>query len=244
MIHSHLQRLSNPARIRSKVFFWKDTYSTKEGVLLCVCKGYYFGKLKTRHILMIIALVVSSWWLCAVIVIVIVAVVLVLVFLVLVLLVLVVLLVLLVLVVLLVVVVVAVAAVVVVVVVVVAWLLVKGCWLFVVAAVPPPCQCHTSPCVLGLDHEFQQRPWIGPKVQLGKSMSFNSQWSFLVPLIGGRYHIFSIHHLYTTYILPIGWLYITYHLLREPETAIEIGLLNLLTLRSKKMHKYHKVGFF
>ena len=31
----------------------------------------------------------------------------------------------------------------------------------------------------------------------------------------------SIYQLYTTYILPIGWLYITYHLLREPETAIE-----------------------
>ena len=30
-----------------------------------------------------------------------------------------------------------------------------------------------------------------------------------------------IYHLYTTYILPIGWLYITYHLLREPETAID-----------------------
>ena len=30
------------------------------------------------------------------------------------------------------------------------------------------------------------------------------------------------NHLYTTYILPIGWLYITYHLSREPETAIDI----------------------
>ena len=52
------------------------------------------------------------------------------------------------------------------------------------------------------------------------------QWSFLVPLTGGRYHIItqlaigSIYHLYTTYVLPIGWLYGTYHLLREPETAI------------------------
>ena len=32
----------------------------------------------------------------------------------------------------------------------------------------------------------------------------------------------SIYHLHTTYILPIGWLYITYHLLREPETAIDL----------------------
>ena len=48
-----------------------------------------------------------------------------------------------------------------------------------------------------------------------------SQWSFLVPLIGGRYPIITQLAVYTTYILPIGWLYITYHLLREPETAIE-----------------------
>ena len=31
----------------------------------------------------------------------------------------------------------------------------------------------------------------------------------------------NIYHLYTTYILPIGWLYITYHLLGEPESTIE-----------------------
>ena len=48
----------------------------------------------------------------------------------------------------------------------------------------------------------------------------------LVPLIGGIGDIYkspsgSIYHLYTTYILPIGWLYITYHPLREPETAVE-----------------------
>ena len=34
----------------------------------------------------------------------------------------------------------------------------------------------------------------------------------------------SIYHLYTTYILPTGWLYITYHLLREPETTIDFML--------------------
>ena len=45
------------------------------------------------------------------------------------------------------------------------------------------------------------------------------QWSFLVPLKGGRYHIIPQLAVYTTYILPIGWLYITYHLLRE--TAID-----------------------
>ena len=36
------------------------------------------------------------------------------------------------------------------------------------------------------------------------------QWLFLVPL------------LYTTYILPSGGLYATYHLLGEPETTIDV----------------------
>ena len=55
---------------------------------------------------------------------------------------------------------------------------------------------------------------------------------FLVPLKGGRWHspspnwqyIYIYYHLYTTYILPSGWLYATYHLLGEPETTIEICL--------------------
>ena len=33
----------------------------------------------------------------------------------------------------------------------------------------------------------------------------------------------SIYHLYTTYILPSGGLYATYHLLGEPETTIDFG---------------------
>ena len=41
-----------------------------------------------------------------------------------------------------------------------------------------------------------------------------SQWSFLVPLIGSRKHIITqfgnIYLVYKWYILPIGWLYITY----------------------------------
>ena len=48
-----------------------------------------------------------------------------------------------------------------------------------------------------------------------------NQWSFLVPLIGGRWYIIPQLAIYKWYILPIGWLYGTYHLLREPETAIE-----------------------
>ena len=41
--------------------------------------------------------------------------------------------------------------------------------------------------------------------------------------IGGIVHppIGSIYHLYTTYILPSGGLYATYHLLGEPETTID-----------------------
>ena len=38
-----------------------------------------------------------------------------------------------------------------------------------------------------------------------------------------------IYHLYTTYILPSGWLYATYHLLGEPETTIDKLLCTLLS---------------
>ena len=40
-------------------------------------------------------------------------------------------------------------------------------------------------------------------------------------LKGGRSILLSMEFPGTTYILPIGWLYITYHPLREPETAID-----------------------
>ena len=46
------------------------------------------------------------------------------------------------------------------------------------------------------------------------------QWLFLVPLKGGRWHIIPQLAVYTTYILPFGGLYATYHLLGEPETTI------------------------
>ena len=51
-----------------------------------------------------------------------------------------------------------------------------------------------------------------------------NQWLFLVPLKGGRWHILpqlAVYTTYTTYILPSGGLYATYHLLREPETTID-----------------------
>ena len=37
-----------------------------------------------------------------------------------------------------------------------------------------------------------------------------------------NHEIGSISDLYTTYILPIGWLYATYHLLREPGNSIDM----------------------
>ena len=46
---------------------------------------------------------------------------------------------------------------------------------------------------------------------------------FLVPIQGGRWHIIPQLAVSTTYILPSGGLYATYHLLWEPETTIEVG---------------------
>ena len=43
----------------------------------------------------------------------------------------------------------------------------------------------------------------------------------MVPLKGGRWHIIHQLAVYTTYILPSGGLYATYHLSGEPETTIE-----------------------
>ena len=45
-----------------------------------------------------------------------------------------------------------------------------------------------------------------------------------------------MYHLYTTYILPIGWLCITYHLLREPETAID--LTSRVYMNNSKLHPF------
>ena len=54
------------------------------------------------------------------------------------------------------------------------------------------------------------------------------QWLFLVPLKGGRWHIIQQLAVYTTYILPSGGLYATYHLLGEPETTTLVSLFNSL----------------
>ena len=51
--------------------------------------------------------------------------------------------------------------------------------------------------------------------------AFQIQWLFLVPLKGGRDYITPQKAIYKWYILPIGGLYNPYHLLGEPETAID-----------------------
>ena len=56
----------------------------------------------------------------------------------------------------------------------------------------------------------------------------STQWLFLVPIKGGRWHIIPQLAVYTTYILPSGRLYATYHLLREPETTIDQLRCNFL----------------
>ena len=60
------------------------------------------------------------------------------------------------------------------------------------------------------------------------SQWINYQWLFLVPEKGGRWHIIPQLAVYTTYILPSGGLYATYHPLQEPEKSIEIINKSLL----------------
>ena len=66
-------------------------------------------------------------------------------------------------------------------------------------------------------------------------VAFTINGCFLVPLIGGRYHIIPQLAVYTTYILPIGWLYGTYHLLREPGNSIDTRVIYFITT-PKFMH--------
>ena len=49
----------------------------------------------------------------------------------------------------------------------------------------------------------------------------------VVSIKGGRWHIIPQLAVYTTYILPSGRLYATYHFLWEPETAIDFGMAHL-----------------
>ena len=50
----------------------------------------------------------------------------------------------------------------------------------------------------------------------------------MVPLKGGRDYITPQKAIYKWYILPIGGLYATYHLLREPETTIDVGIMPVI----------------
>ena len=61
-----------------------------------------------------------------------------------------------------------------------------------------------------------------PKAKQLSGFMFLINGCFLVPLIGGKWHILPQLALYTTYILPSGWLYATYHFLGEPETTIDL----------------------
>ena len=74
----------------------------------------------------------------------------------------------------------------------------------------------------------------------------------LVPVKGGRWYIIPQLAIYTTYILPSGGLYATYHLLGEPETTIEyVGAHNYIYFRimlpqlptSKAIYRCCKVHF-
>ena len=82
-------------------------------------------------------------------------------------------------------------------------------------------------------------------IDLSRGRRDFSQWSFLVPLIGGRYHIITqlaIYKWYISGILPIWGLYGTYHLLREPETTIDSAIGLQLFLCGEKWLVKTKIG--
>ena len=60
------------------------------------------------------------------------------------------------------------------------------------------------------------------------------QWSFLVPLIGGRYHIITQLAMYKWYIsgiyCQVGDYMVPTHLLKEPETAMKVRVASLMVL--------------
>ena len=58
------------------------------------------------------------------------------------------------------------------------------------------------------------------------------QWSFLVPLVGGKEHIITQLAIYKWYILPIGgFIYHRSHLLSEPGNSIDVGVRFLTVCR-------------
>ena len=81
------------------------------------------------------------------------------------------------------------------------------------------CFSSTTTSVVRCSVPLHTEPYFSRRGRILTSLK--SQWLFLVPLKGGRWHIIPQLAVYTTYILPSGGLYTTYHLLREPETTIE-----------------------
>ena len=91
-------------------------------------------------------------------------------------------------------------------------------------------QLTNQTCFFCLKTNSQLEPWDktnSPKDDHLRSNLFSVKGSMAVSGSPERWEglynppIGSIYHLYTTYILPSGGLYIPYHLLGEPETAIE-----------------------
>ena len=87
--------------------------------------------------------------------------------------------------------------------------------------------------------EELKNPFESSKSQGGK-LFCPEVWPQLVSRISSINSSMELCHLYTTYILPIGWLYATYHLLREPETTIEQYLR--LMFKSPLVEKGHPVA--
>ena len=99
----------------------------------------------------------------------------------------------------------------------------------------PILKCQNG-TILGAPKNFWNKNFSTEKSKWRKGESksiVSSNWSdflvghlinscFLVPLIGGRCHKITQLAIYRWYILPIGWLYGTYHLLGEPENSIDL----------------------
>ena len=97
----------------------------------------------------------------------------------------------------------------------------------------------------------QQLPnLLGPKTRVSFRSRAKLIWPGLPPFPPNlhrwdRYHIIPQLAVYTTYCItyipliycPIGWLYITYHLLREPETAIDSSLHPNISQPSQHSYK-------
>ena len=80
-----------------------------------------------------------------------------------------------------------------------------------------------------LEKQSQKNLKVQPPCKVGPKTSYKYglktpliQWIFQVPVKGGRDYITPYKAIYKWYILPLGGLYATYHLLGEPETTIDL----------------------